>query len=72
MQLFFVQNPYRSREKHIHRTRFSAENSYPMYQDKKKHQKRGRKSPPFFRFKTPKPKGINFGQLTTEFLGGCP
>ncbi|MGC5761620.1 hypothetical protein, partial [Enterococcus faecium] len=30
--------------------------------------KGGRKSPPFFRFKTPKPKDIKFGQLTTAFL----
>lgn len=34
--------------------------------------KRGRKSPPFFRFKTPKPKDIKFGRLTTVILGGVP
>ncbi|HFJ5543479.1 TPA: hypothetical protein ACGUYU_002745, partial [Enterococcus faecium] len=38
---------------------------------RKKHQKRGRKSPPFFRFKTPKPKDIKFDQSTTAFLRGC-
>ena len=54
LQLFFVINPYKSRDKTIHRARFSPENSYPMYQDKKKHQKKRSKSTSFFSFQTPK------------------